>query len=160
LNEKEGLSKDDIDTMRKALARAYCANARDAENSMNYKEARAAFEKAIEIDPDYVLTLNWAAWALATSSESDYRDGSRSIELARRVCQITQDKDPSCLTTLAAAYAANSDFVSAIQCQTKAIDLLTPGKHLDDKGQDIDNTKMDQDIDNRQCRQIITSVCS
>ena len=102
----------------------------DKRGKSNIEKAVECFEKAIEIDPDYVLVLNWAAWALATSPDSDYRDVSRSIELARRACQITQGKDHSSLTTLAAACAANRDFVSAIQCQTKAVDLLTPDQHL------------------------------
>jgi hypothetical protein len=62
---------------------------------------------------------------LATCPKSRIRDGEQAVVLATRACQLTDWKEPRCLTTLAAAYSEKADFDNAMRWQQKAIDLLT-----------------------------------
>ncbi len=87
------------------------------------REAIADFEKALEIKPDDSGVLNNLAWVLATSPEESLRDGKRSVELAKKACEVTEYKQPHILSTLAAGYAETGDFNAAVEWSQKALDL-------------------------------------
>ena len=90
------------------------------------------FEKAMELSP-YVVELlkkNYpfevpdnVAWHLATNPDARIRNGPRAVELAERVCNLTQWENPVCLGTLAAAYAEAGRFDEAIATAQKACAL-------------------------------------
>lgn len=67
-------------------------------------EAREHLEKVLEILPDDINALQNLADLLATASESNVRDPSRAIVLAKRACDLTEWKVPGLLVTLAECY--------------------------------------------------------
>jgi hypothetical protein len=85
---------------------------------------KRALEEALIEYPDNVGILNLYAWLLATSPDDTLRDGRRAIQFATRACESTGFGDPSCLDTLAAAYAETGDYVEAAKRAQQAISLL------------------------------------
>jgi TPR repeat protein len=68
--------------------------------------------------------LNAVAWLLATSEDSAIRDGSNAVVFAEKAVAATNHKNPSCLDTLAAAYAEAGQFERAVSTEQEAIALL------------------------------------
>jgi len=79
--------------------------------------------KTLEIRSDFVDALNNLGWVLATYPESWIRNGPRAIALAERAHQLSGDKDPAILRTLAAAYAENGRFAEALDIAQRGIQL-------------------------------------
>jgi len=76
-----------------------------------------------------VDALNNLAWILATDSHAELRDGKQAVQLAARACELTHDKVPLLIGTLAAAYAEVGQFDEAVAAAQKAHDLaLATGK--------------------------------
>jgi tetratricopeptide (TPR) repeat protein len=86
-----------------------------------HAEAIADYEASLKIEPDENGILNNLAWVLATSPKDEIRNGTRSIELAKRACEATEYKAAHILSTLAAGYAETADFESAIKWSEKAV---------------------------------------
>ncbi len=86
-------------------------------------EAIIHFENALRLKPDWVEPMNNLAWLLAASKETTIRNPDKAVELAQRACELTNYKKPDFLDTLAAAYAARSDFGKAIETAEKALGL-------------------------------------
>jgi len=79
--------------------------------------ARAAvnqFHKILLINPDQPEPLNNLAWLLATSSDEAVRNGTEAVQLAERACRLTLYKQPTMISTLAAAYAEAGRFSEAV----------------------------------------------
>ena len=87
------------------------------------KEARESFEKALQADQKSVAATNSLAWLLATSWESETRNGERAIRLATGACELTGWSKRSYLYTLAAAYAEAGQFDKAVEWQDNAMKL-------------------------------------
>lgn len=86
-------------------------------------EARKHYARSLELDPRWPVAMNVAAWNLATAAQPSARSGARAIQLARRICQATNNNRPEFLETLAAAYAEADRFDDAIAAQRHAIKL-------------------------------------
>jgi Flp pilus assembly protein TadD len=86
-------------------------------------EAIAHYRNALEIQPDYIKALNNLARLLATDDTITPEDRAAAVPLAERVCQLTEYRQPVCLDTLAAAYAAVGRFPDAIRIAQHAIVL-------------------------------------
>jgi tetratricopeptide (TPR) repeat protein len=92
-------------------------------NIGKHAEAIADYEKALKLQPKDDGILNNFAWVLATSPDAKLRDGRRAIKLAKEACELTENKMPHILSTLAAAYAETGDFKNAMKWSTKAVEL-------------------------------------
>jgi WD40 repeat protein/serine/threonine protein kinase len=114
-----------VENVRRRSARAYMERgiARARENKFN--QAINIYESAIEADPSYVLAYNHLAWLLATCPRAEVRDGVRAIKNATKACELTNWKNYSHISILAAAYAEAGDFEQAVKRQQEVIELLT-----------------------------------
>jgi protein O-mannosyl-transferase len=77
-------------------------------------EAIQTFSNALYLDPNLILALKSLAWIRATEPNPALRNGSEAIVLATRVTQLTHQKDPDTLRTLAAALAEVGRFDEAV----------------------------------------------
>ena len=59
------------------------------------------------LDPRYPDSLCALAWLCATCPDAKFRDAARSLELAKRSCELTEWKKPCFLGTLAALFGAS-----------------------------------------------------
>jgi 4-amino-4-deoxy-L-arabinose transferase-like glycosyltransferase len=84
-------------------------------------QAMEHYREVLKIDPDFDGALNNLAWLLATCSNADLRNGSEAVNLARRACDLTQERSTVYIGTLAAAYAEAGNFPEAISTAERAI---------------------------------------
>lgn len=92
-------------------------------------EAVRELEEALRLRPGNILIANNLAWILATGPDS-LRDGPRSVQLAKDVCNKSNGKVVEFLDTLAASYAAAGDFTKAVETMTKVESLLKENSSL------------------------------
>jgi len=92
------------------------------------EESLAAYEKALNLEPDNPEILNNLAWLLITSSDPIVSDPKRSLSLALKASSL-QPKTGFVLDTLASAYWANNMLDEAVETEEKAIDS-DPMNHL------------------------------
>ena len=88
-----------------------------------YSEALADYRKATELAPRYLLALQNRAWLLTLCEQEELRDPQLAIETAKAACELSDYKDVSDLTLLAASYASAEEFETAIGWQEKAAEL-------------------------------------
>jgi tetratricopeptide (TPR) repeat protein len=79
----------------------------------------------VALEPRKVETLNNLAWILAASPNPALRNGPEAIRLAQRACELSENREPVLLGTLAAAYAEAERFDEAIAAAEKAKTLAT-----------------------------------
>jgi len=94
---------------------AMCLNAQG-----NIKEAILEYRKALELDNQLSAACNNLAWTLATYPDPDIRNGNEAATLGERACQLTNNRQPIYLGTLAAAYAEAGRFDDAVATAQKA----------------------------------------
>ena len=99
------------------------------EQTGNFAEAIKHYEQVLRIKPDSIEAQNNLAWLLATLAPEDGGNPVRGLELAKRVCELTDNRAAPYLDTLAAAYAATGQFSNAVATAEKAIDLARSSGH-------------------------------
>ncbi len=107
-------------------------------NVGKHVEAIADFSRALKLKPEEMALLNNLAWVLATSPEDGLRDGKRAVELATKACELTEFKTPHILSTLAAAFAEEGNFETAIKWSQQAVDLDDP-EHAEQLVKELDS---------------------
>jgi len=91
----------------------------------DHEEAIDHFERALALRPDDLPALNGLAWVLMDTGNKQLSDPERAVTLARKACELTGNKHPAVLNTMAAAYASVGKFDMAIETAQRAIDLAT-----------------------------------
>jgi protein O-mannosyl-transferase len=86
-------------------------------------EAIAHWQNALAIQSDSVDCLKNLAWTLATFPETWIRNRGQALALAERANQLSGNKNPAVLRTLAAAYAENGRFSEAGVIAEKGLQL-------------------------------------
>lgn len=89
-------------------------------NDILTAEAISHFHFVLRLAPDTPDALNNLAWILSTYPRAELRDGPGAVRLALRACALTDNKSPSEIGTLAAAYAETGQFPLAIETAQKA----------------------------------------
>ena len=92
-------------------------------NQGRIKEAILNYRKALRFSPDMTEALYNLSWILACYEDGKYRNGEEAVELAERLCKITQYNQPLALDALAAAYAETGRFDEAVLTAKKALKL-------------------------------------
>ena len=105
-------------------ADAYLWLARCADERKMYKTSIHYYDTCITLNQYSVDACAECAWLLSSCPEKDLRDGKKAIGLAQQACEFSAWKSPSCAIILAAAYAEQEDFESAIVWQENALSLL------------------------------------
>lgn len=103
---------------------AYAGRGRTHQAQGKYKAAVDDFSEAVRLEPKFATGYNDRAWLLATCSEAAIRDGKSAVAAAIRACELTEWKNAAYVDTLAAAYAENGEFESAVTRQEEALKLL------------------------------------
>jgi tetratricopeptide (TPR) repeat protein len=117
-----------------------------------FDEAISTADKACEVaseSPDkdslkesqafLAINLNNLAWTLATSKETNIRNGTRAVQLAQYTCELTHYRVTRLVGTLAAAYAEAGRFDDAISTAEKACAMAS-------ESGDRDLLKRNQDL--------------
>ena len=68
------------------------------------------------------LALNNLAWLRATCPDAKFRDSDAAVDLAKRACDATQNREGMFLDSLAAAYAEAGKFSDAVKTQKMALE--------------------------------------
>lgn len=89
----------------------------------HFEQAIAYYQAAIKLEPNNPSFLNNLAWLLATCPEAHVRDGQQAVQLAERVCLLTDYEQPQWICTLAAAYAETGRFEEAVAKSESAREL-------------------------------------
>ena len=87
-----------------------------------YDKADKDFKEALKLAPKYALALQNRGWLLTTCEDEKYRDANAAVDIAKAVCELSEYKDISDLTLLAAAHALKKEFAEAIGWQEKVIE--------------------------------------
>ncbi len=91
-----------------------------------YKQGRFAeaidhWKKLLEIRPDDYQILHNLGWLFATHPNTEIRNPTEAIRLARRACELTGYEKSLQLDALAAAYASAGRFDEAVETAEKAL---------------------------------------
>jgi Flp pilus assembly protein TadD len=84
------------------------------------QEAILHYRAALRLKPDLADALNELAWILATAPDPALRSGAEAVPLAKRACELTQNRQAAFLTTLSAAHAEAGQFPDAMAAAQRA----------------------------------------
>ena len=113
------------------LFRAYNNRAAALVRTKKYAEAAKDYQRAIEISPGFARAYDNYAWLLATCEDPGIRETTKAVFLAKRACELTEFKEWSHFSTLAATYAEAGDYVRASEFAQQAIALAPESQHPD-----------------------------
>jgi tetratricopeptide (TPR) repeat protein len=91
-----------------------------------FHQAIAAYAKAIELAPDNAMAHNNLAWLYATCLESELRDPTEAVALAKKAVEL-RPTEGSGWNTLGAAQYRAGDWQAAVDSLTKSMELRQGG---------------------------------
>jgi Flp pilus assembly protein TadD len=86
-----------------------------------HQEAIREYRQVLAENPKHVGTLNNLAYLLATDPDESLRNGKEAVTLATRAWELSSQRNPSILDTLAAAYAESGQFPQAVTAAKSAV---------------------------------------
>ena len=93
-------------------------------------DAITYYEKSLKLSPDSIIALNNLALIFATSTDGQFRDGHRAIQLAKHADALCSGKNPDIMRTLASAYAEAGQFADAVATGQQASALAKTQRNL------------------------------
>jgi len=84
-------------------------------------DALRDYSEAVRLSPNEETYLNALAWLLSTAPTPALRNGTRAVELATRLCELTHHESPRALDILGASYAEAGRFPDAVRAAGQAI---------------------------------------
>ena len=112
------------------LASCYFNFATQMDKQKNKLIAVNFYRKGLKIIPQNNAARNNLAWILATSANQDLRNAEEALIVATKLNADTGNKVPQALDTLAAAQAANGQFIKAAKSAEMAISQLKNNSQL------------------------------
>ena len=91
---------------------------------------------AVRLNPAFPTALGDLAWLLATHPDPMVCDAEEALRLAEQALALTDSQDMGIVDTLAAAYAAGSQFDLAVAAASRALQLAS-GAHDDERADQI-----------------------
>jgi tetratricopeptide (TPR) repeat protein len=88
-----------------------------------YARALEDYNLAVEVEPKRAAAYEHRALLLAACPDDKLRDGKKAVENATRACELTGWKDPTMLSTLAAAHAEAGDLDGAVRFQARVLEI-------------------------------------
>ena len=88
-------------------------------------DAAAHWREAARLQPGNIVILNSLARLLAIHPDQAVRNGAEALTLAQRAVELSGDRDPAILDTLAAAYAETGRFSAAVATARRALSLAS-----------------------------------
>jgi tetratricopeptide (TPR) repeat protein len=85
-------------------------------------QALVEWRQALRQAPGDLRLLHDVAWLLATCADPALRNGTEAIALGEHAVELSGGREPTLLSTLAAAYAEAGRFDQAIELEKRAID--------------------------------------
>ena len=95
----------------------------------NLAEAIAQYQKVLEINPGQVNAQGNLAWLLSTAPDASLRNGAKAVALAENASRSTGGRNPFIQQTLAAAYAENGSYPTAVATARRALELALAQKN-------------------------------
>ena len=92
-------------------------------NQKDTEKAIFHYRKALQSNPDMTQALYHLSWILSGCNNDKFRNGQKAIQLAEKLCRITQYDEPLAMDALAAAYAENGRYDEAVLTAQKALKL-------------------------------------
>ena len=109
------------DQNNSSFARAYFGRARGHLQRNETDKSLTDIAEALGIDPDFAPAYALRSQSFSKSDDERFRNGERALEDATTACDLTKWENWEYLHPLAAAYAENGDFGSAIRLVNEAI---------------------------------------
>jgi Flp pilus assembly protein TadD len=89
------------------------------------EQAVGAWQKVLDVKPDFPDALNNLAWIKATNEDARFHNPDEAVTLSLRACKLMTKKQTKAdfLDTLAAAYASAGKFPEAVETARTALNL-------------------------------------
>ena len=87
----------------------------------NYETTIRAYERALELQPDYSEVLNNLAWLYATCDDPDYRNPQKALGLAQQAATLSPEAH--IMDTLAESFYVNGRYAEAVNAAGTALKL-------------------------------------
>lgn len=90
-----------------------------------WEQATTAYRAAVAINSKYPRAYQNAAWLMATCPDAKFRNVELAMSAAKKVIELTGERTPQALDTLAAATAASGRHREATELQQEAVQLAS-----------------------------------